>query len=403
MRVALLTNIATPYRVPVYEALAATSGWKLRVFVSADSEFDRSWRLQPCSLDVERVPGLAFLGRNRTRGPVAIEQAVTRHLPLGLLQALRRFGPDVVVSNELGARTWLALLYCTILRVPLVMWSYHSRLSASVAGPVRRALWRLLLTRAQAVIGMGVQARQVLRRLGVPRDRIFDAPNAHDRDGLEQALAGVDAEARLTELAEELEGRKRIALVAGRLVGAKGIGPLLAAWNRLPESLRADWTLLFIGSGPLDTLIDEASVAQEEGEIVRVPAVQQSEVIPFYACSDLLVFASLGDNWGLVVNEAFACAVPALVSCFAGCADDLVEDGENGWVFDPTNGEEFTRALGSALSSPDLERMAKRARETAARFQPSVMTAGFRRAIRHAVPNAPRYRSPEAAPDSARD
>ena len=68
MRVALLTNTPTPYRLPVYEALAATPGWKLRIFVSASSEFDRSWRMRPSALDVERVPGLAFLGRNRALG-----------------------------------------------------------------------------------------------------------------------------------------------------------------------------------------------------------------------------------------------------------------------------------------------------------------------------------------------
>ena len=41
MRVAFLTNIVSPYRAPVFRRLAETPGWSLRVFVNAQSEFDR--------------------------------------------------------------------------------------------------------------------------------------------------------------------------------------------------------------------------------------------------------------------------------------------------------------------------------------------------------------------------
>jgi glycosyltransferase involved in cell wall biosynthesis len=385
MRVALLTNIPTPYRIPVYEALAATPGWTLRVFVSAHGEFDRGWRLRPSRLDVERVPGWSFRGRNRTRGSAAVEQVVTRHLPLGLWGALRRFAPDVVVSSELGLRTGLALVYCALFRVPLVIWSYHSRVSASVAGPLRRTLWRLLLPQARSVIGMGTQARQVLRHLGVPDERIFDAPNAHDRDGLARALTGVDADAELAELAEELEGRKRIALVVGRLVEAKGIGPLLAAWNRLPEGLRADWTLLFVGSGPLAGVVQSESAGRPPGEIAWIPSVQPEELAGFYATARLLILPSLSEPWGLVANEAFACGRPVLCSVHAGCADDLIRAGENGWLADPLDPEAFARVLEEALTSPDLERFGAAARSRVQRFGPESMADGMRRAIVSAV------------------
>jgi glycosyltransferase involved in cell wall biosynthesis len=402
MRVALLTNILAPYRLPVFRELAKTPGWTLRVMLCARSEFDRSWRVDEGGLDVEIVRSLSFRRRIRTRGQAAAYQIVTVHLPIGLLAALLRFVPDVVVSAELGARTLLALLCCKLLGVPLVIWSYHSRVSATSAGTLRRGLRRLILRQADAVIGMGTQSREVLAGLGVPAERLFDAPNVHDHDAGARILARRDALARHRALLESHGCRERIALVVGRLVPVKGIINLIKAWEQQPSDVRADWTLLFVGSGPLATLIDEASVAQEEGEIVRVPAVQPSEVIPFYASAQLLVFSTLGDNWGLVVNEAFACGVPALVSRFAGCADDLVEPGENGWIFDPTDGEEFLRSLGVALTSPDLRLLGKRARETAARFRPEIMAADFRRAIRHAATPAPPHRSPAAAPGSDR-
>jgi len=385
MRVALVTNIVPPYRVPVYQALAATPGWTLRVFVSADSEFDRSWPVDAGGLDVVRVRNASRRRRVRTRGRANFEQIVTLHVPIGLPTALRRFAPDVVISSELGARTLLALLYCRLARVPLVVWSYHSRVSATAAGAVTRRLRRALLARADAVVGMGSQARAVLADLGVPEDRIFDAPNACDHDAVSKVLAGIDVEARREALSRALGCRPRIALVAGRLVPMKGLAELLRAWPRVPDAVRAGWSLVFVGSGPLADRIAAAEAAAAPGEILHVPALPSRELVGFYAAADLLVFPSLGDPWGLVVNEAFACGRPALCSRLAGCADDLIRPGENGWLFDPTDGDAFARTLEEALVSPDRARLGAGARATAERFRPERMAEGLRRAAGHGL------------------
>ncbi|NDB75533.1 MAG: glycosyltransferase, partial [Verrucomicrobia bacterium] len=64
----------------------------------------------------------------------------------------------------------------------------------------------------------------------------------------------------------------------------------------------------------------------------------QSELPPFYAAADFLVLPSVSETWGLVVNEAMACGLPAIVSETVGCAPDLVTEGETGFTF-PTGSE----------------------------------------------------------------
>ena len=122
MRVALLTNILSPYRMPAFRALGQTPGWRLRVFVNARSEFDRDWQVDNEGLDVVQLPGAARVRRGRTL-----------HLPspFAFLRALRRFRPDAVISAELGARTLLAWLYCLLFRVPLTI----------APCPLGRGLW----------------------------------------------------------------------------------------------------------------------------------------------------------------------------------------------------------------------------------------------------------------------
>ena len=52
-----------------------------------------------------------------------------------------------------------------------------------------------------------------------------------------------------------------------------------------------------------------------------------------------------GETWGLVVNEAMACGVPAIVSDAVGCVDDLVRDGESGFTYACGNVSALTRRM----------------------------------------------------------
>jgi glycosyltransferase involved in cell wall biosynthesis/SAM-dependent methyltransferase len=374
VRVALVTNIVPPYRVPVFRRLAETPGWRLRVFASARTEFDRSWSVDNGGLDVVRVFGLSRVVRGRTL-----------HVPLALPLALLRFRPDVVVSGELGPRSWLALLYCWLAGVPLVVWAYPSRVAGRSAGGILLLLRRALLARARAVIGMGAQAREALAAWGVPPGAIHDAPNAHDAEGLRKALAAVDPEAARLGLRAGLGCRERVALFAGRLVASKGVAELLDAWDELEPGLRDGWTLLLLGSGPLEERVRHAVRTHRRGEIVHVRAVEPAEVAAFYAAAQLLVLPSLEEPWGLVANEAMASGLPVCGSRLAGCADDLLHEGKTGWVFDPRVPADFATALRRAMSCPDRERMRAAARRRAARFGPDAMAEGMRRAIRRAA------------------
>jgi glycosyltransferase involved in cell wall biosynthesis len=215
----------------------------------------------------------------------------------------------------------------------------------------------------------------------VPDARIFDAPNAHDVETLEKALAALDREPAARMLRAGLATRPRIALVMGRLFPVKGILPLLAAWPRVPSALRRDWTLLFVGGGPLAREVARARAAALPGEIVHVPELQPRELAPFYAAADLLVFPSLGDVWGFAVAEAMACGLPVLCSTRAGCAEELVAPGETGWLADPLDEAAFAAALTEALSCGQRQALGERARARVAPFTPEATAAGLRRAI----------------------
>ncbi len=372
MRVALLTNILSPYRMPAFRALAQTRDWKLRIFVNAQSEFDRHWEIDSQGLEVATIPGAT-----RVRG------GRTLHLPspLHFFRALRGFRPDAVISAELGPRTLLAWLFCGVFRIPLTIWAVPTRDLLARAGLPRRMLGRFLLSRARSVVVPGAEGRRAFRGWGVPEARLFLAPHCHDIDTYAKALARLDPDSARLELRAALGCRPRVALVVGRLIPWKGTKQLLDAWDRLPPPLRRDWTLLFVGEGPEKNRINVARATHIPGEIVHVPRADPPELVELYTLADLMVFPTLGEPWGIVVNEAMACGLPVLCSPRAGCAEELVMPGETGWLADPHDEAALRDALIEALTCGSRMRMGERARKHVVRFTGEAMAKGFRAAV----------------------
>ena len=383
MKVAICTNFVSPYRAPLFDALASRLDADVSGFVNTEMEAERSWTPEDRSPHGFATQRSASLKRTRiltTSGDGAFAQKLERHYPVGLPLDLIRFRPDVIISGELGPRTALAHIAGMICRAPVIPWTYHSEAQATSlisTTPLRRHL----LNAAPAVIGMGTQARRVLRSLGCPDTKVFDAYNAADWDTIESRLGSGEHAANVEQIRASAGGR-RIALVVGRLVEMKGIDPLLKAWAATPSAEREGWELVFVGDGPLENLVKNAPIRGIRAVGHRPP----SELADWFAAADLHVFASLGDPWGLVVNEAMQCGTPTLCSRLAGCADDLIVEGSNGFLFDPTGPAERVRdAIRTALRCENLAGIGGVARADVQRFTPDSMARGFAEAIESCV------------------
>lgn len=79
---------------------------------------------------------------------------------------------------------------------------------------------------------------------------------------------------------------------------------------------------------------------------VHLPGFKQYDELPaYYGCASVFIHASITEQWGLVVNEAMASGLPVLVSNRCGCAQDLVQEGVNGFTFDPYNVEQLAELM----------------------------------------------------------
>jgi len=136
-------------------------------------------------------------------------------------------------------------------------------------------------------------------------------------------------------------------LGVGRQIPKKNWKTLIAAFRNIADnSHAASWSLVLIGDGPEHAELTALAGDPLESRVFFVSFIQQKELVHYYHQAAALVLPSFfGETWGLVVNEAMAAGLPVLVSAKCGCSETLVQDGLNGYVFDPDSQEAIEEAL----------------------------------------------------------
>ena len=158
-------------------------------------------------------------------------------------------------------------------------------------------------------------------------------------------------------------------LASNRFIPRKNLRTLVQAYARYRSNAPDGWRLVLLGSGEQEAELRNL-VANLAIPDVTFAGFRQIEELPsYYAAAGCFIHPALIEPWGLVVNEAMATGLPVIVSAGAGCADDLVEHGANGFVFDPANVNDLARCMTTLAGDADLQtRMRARSREIIARW-----------------------------------
>jgi glycosyltransferase involved in cell wall biosynthesis len=118
---------------------------------------------------------------------------------------------------------------------------------------------------------------------------------------------------------------------------------------------------------------------------------QYDELPAYYGLASAFVHASTTEQWGLVVNEAMASGLPVLVSEHCGCAPDLVENGVNGFTFDPYDVQALAALMQRVAAMTEVRRtaMARAGQRIIADWGPERFADGLMQAAEAALRQAP--------------
>jgi glycosyltransferase involved in cell wall biosynthesis len=209
--------------------------------------------------------------------------------------------------------------------------------------------------------------------LGVGEERIFTGYDAVDNGHFQRGAAAARLQER--ELRTSLGLPAKYFLACSRFTPKKNLIGLLNAYARYRRLHNAGaWSLVIVGDGEQrPELLLTCEQLKLTDHVLLAGAKPYSEIPAYYGLAGAFVHASTTEQWGLVVNEAMASGLPVLVSNRCGCAPDLVEEGRNGFLFDPYDISSLAGAMYSmAAERTDRASMGQESQRIVARWSPEI-------------------------------
>ena len=132
-------------------------------------------------------------------------------------------------------------------------------------------------------------------------------------------------------------------LYVGRIIPLKGVDNLIFAFNKASQ-VNSNIRLSIIGNAPdpayLAKLQNSASTKIDFRAFMDSKELQNE-----YLNSDVFVFPTRYDPWGLVINEAISYGLPVISSNESMSAQELIVNGQNGFLYDPEDVERLSELI----------------------------------------------------------
>lgn len=345
-KVLLITNLITPYRVPLFNYIYENTDFNFKILALAENEKNREWKIK----------------KNKIRFNYAILKGwhgfisgkdLPIHINPGIFKALYDYKPDVVITSGYEAPAyWLAFLYCKIFKKRYILWNGSTLLSSTQTKGLISGIKRALIRSTDSCIAYGTKAEEYLMFFGAKKDKISIALNTVDMEFFRKHSSEYRGKEAFVKERSELP--KLLLLYVGQLIERKGVLQVLKALEIFSDP---GVGLFIVGDGPQKAMLEE--YCREKGlNNVYFEGFKSEEELPkYYALSDVLILPSFREVWGLVINEAMASGLYVLASKYAGANFDLIKKGWNGDVFDPHSVEDICNIVKATKENIESIRM----------------------------------------------
>ncbi len=304
----------------------------------------------------------AIVGRTPLAAPVVDDQRTytlherpvggfwLRHQS-GLLPAIRRLKPDVVLStcHSGTVSEWGLAALKRALGFRLIAWQCGYEYNP---GWLKNTLLPRFIPLFDHHLAYHTNAKRYALRYGAAESQVTVMHNTIDEQHIERADRAI-ARARLDARFPALRD-KVIVLYVGALLDEKRLDCVIDALDRLNDRRVA---FLMVGDGPYRATLEARCAGR--ADVVFAGRIVDG-VGPIFDAADLFVLPGTG---GLALNEAMAHGLPLLSSYADGSADDLVQDGGNGFRLHDGSAELAGRLRTLADDASLRTRMGERSRE----------------------------------------
>jgi glycosyltransferase involved in cell wall biosynthesis len=338
MRVLLITNIPSPYRIPLFNYISnqlLKDGNDFGVWFLSKTEKNRKWRLEYENINFKYriLKGFSYFFPNKDWA---------FHLNYTIFPDLILYNPDIVIAQYDNISGWLGLLYTQIFNKKFILWSGSHLISSEHKSGLIGSLKKFIIKNSHKYITYGSKATEYLIAFGAQPKNIYTGCNTVDTSYFSTKVQQYRKNPEFN--ANRKKYPKYMFLYVGQLIERKNVKLILEAFYLLDNN---DYGLFIIGSGEQEKYLQEYVNSKNIKNIYFEGYKKKEELIKYYALSNAIILPSYKEVWGLVVNEALACDLYCLVSKNCGVYYDLIEEDKTGNGFDPNNVQQLVYLLKS--------------------------------------------------------
>lgn len=364
MKVLYCNPVFFEYRLPFYEELERL--FKGDFYVMYSPVRYRMCRKEVFCQEIKARMGdnaVPFMGdhlfdTNSKKWDVMPDIEKGKRIPFvwGLMRAIGKVKPDVLITEGYFQWTPLVLLYGLLHGVPVYMGYERTKWTERNCGKLK-LLQRKLFNRFFAgFIVNGSETRDYLMSIGVPAEKIHVGGMSADSERLRMGVEEFQSSKGFKEVQARFKKNDGLVfLFTGVIAERKGVTHLLEAWKEHVKK-HGDDSLVLVGDGNQMEICKD--MCKGMPSVMFEGRVPYDEIPQYYAIADVYILPTIEDNWSLVIPEAMACGLPIATSIYNGCHVELIKDGVNGFVFDSFKHDTIVEVL-DKFHSADLNAMGK--------------------------------------------
>ena len=332
VKIAIITNIPTPYRKKQWEYYSKCPSLDLTVFYCANTEKGRHWKINSEGNKEVFLKGLSYK---------------SFHFNPGVLKLIFQDFDVFFVGGYGYPSLIMAIIALKILKKPWVMIiDGISPLKLNDRNFIVNNLKKFLIKGANAYFANGTVSQKYLKNYGILSKKIFNQYMTVDVDDfINKGKNSIDIK-KTVRKEYGIDNNSTVIIYVGRLIYNKGVQDLIEAIKNL-KNKGHDIVTFIVGEGDFK---EELQIKSHdlESDIIFTGHVDPDQIYKYYYASDIFVLPTYNDPWGLVVNEAMACGLPVIVTDAAGCQLDLLNN--NGYII-PKN--DITKLIEAILKLMD--------------------------------------------------
>ena len=281
----------------------------------------------------------------------------------GVIRKIKKEKPDIIIIHGWAYFTnWLIFLFSFLFKSKIWMRA-ESPLNQELKKKkvvlfIKKLIFQYFVFKLiDKFLYIGSQNKEFYKYYGVPEKKLVFAPYAVNNDFFSKEYLKLKPEKNKLKKELKIPEDHLVLLNVGKYMPKKHPLDIIEAFKQQKAD---NLSLIMLGEGILRKQMEDKIKQENINNVILTGFINQSEISKYYTIADVFILAStIGETWGLVVNEAMNFALPVISSDMPGSAYDLVVNNKNGFIYKTGNINKLQEYITFVAENNDFREKAK--------------------------------------------